>query len=589
MLLRWLLCLILAAATAHANSIQTEPIPPAKLLLRVFAPAIHAPTDSFQTMHSGFLFVPGEGVYAYGTPLGSAGAGVSEQLSIWKLDDTVDVSSDLILNQDVWHTPGLPGGDTLVNPLVPYTMFDVRSDDLFDWADSCLCAYTSDPFMLLDHDSVKTFLLRATLSCYEKVGRVQNVNMIYAVRWDGAFGLDTATLINGYYNAGSPLVQEHASLNLYAPSVVVEDGFYRIFTIEDTAGGRALTLWESADLSRLSAAPATWTAKRKTLGNLQSTHYNLALVDWQLPENDQHWHTTIHSPSPGLYEGFATGALIDNQPVWFGASTDAEHWTTYPAPIIPAGGARPGTPLIDSTIYTVRPLVVQGNDGPYYRLVVSGARDTADSYDWYSTVVDMLQFGPQAPSAPVAVFPVIDTCPVIDLRPTLVWSTSIDPDPGESATYYLHMDDTPSFTSPWVSPPTADTSLLLPDSLGFNQAVWWKVIAADTTGRTSESAPTSFRTFLPGDVDGSGSLSVADLTQLVAFLFRGGQLPCAFVLADTNGDCGVSVSDLTLLVNFLFRGGLPPEAGCSGRQVIIGRFFTPATDSFLVTAQNTLY
>ncbi len=564
-MLRWLVCLILAVATAHADSIQTEPIPSAKLLLRVFGPAIHIPADSFQTMHSGFLSVPGEGIYAYGTPLGSAGAGESEQLSIWRLDDTVDIASDIILDHDVWHTPSLPGGDTLINPLVPFTMFDVRSDALFDWADSCICAYTSDPFMFLDHDSVKTFLVRATMSCYQAAGKVQNVNMIYVVRWDGATGLDTATLINGYYNTGSPVTPEHASLSLYAPSVVAENGFYRIVTIEDTLGGRALALWESADLARLSASPAPWVSRRKVMGSALSTHFDLALLDWPLPDNDQHWHTTIHSPSVGVYEGFATGSLIDNQPVYFGTSADLEHWTTYPQPIIAAGGSRPGSPIIDSTVYTVRPLILGGAEGPYYRLVVSGARDTADSYDWYSTVVDMVKLGPQPPSAPAALFPAGDDCPVIDLQPTFVWSSSFDPDPGESAIYVLHVDDDSSFASPWVSPATADTSLLLPDSLGFNATRWWKVVAADTTGRTSESAPTSFRTFLPGDVDGSGGLSVSDLTQLVAYLFRGSQLPCAFVLADTNGDCGISVSDLTYLVGFLFRGGPPPAAGCMNR------------------------
>lgn len=63
-----------------------------------------------------------------------------------------------------------------------------------------------------------------------------------------------------------------------------------------------------------------------------------------------------------------------------------------------------------------------------------------------------------------------------------------------------------------------------------------------------------------GDVDGGGSITVADLTYLVNLLFRSGpSAPCPEE-ADINGlgGLGITVTDLTYLVNLLFRSGSQP-------------------------------
>ncbi|HOZ07121.1 MAG TPA: M20/M25/M40 family metallo-hydrolase [candidate division Zixibacteria bacterium] len=65
-----------------------------------------------------------------------------------------------------------------------------------------------------------------------------------------------------------------------------------------------------------------------------------------------------------------------------------------------------------------------------------------------------------------------------------------------------------------------------------------------------------------GDVDGSGSVNVADLTYFVAYMFRGGPPPPVLNNADVNGDCELTVADLTALIGYLFRGGPAPVAGC---------------------------
>ena len=68
------------------------------------------------------------------------------------------------------------------------------------------------------------------------------------------------------------------------------------------------------------------------------------------------------------------------------------------------------------------------------------------------------------------------------------------------------------------------------------------------------------QTWICGDVDGSGSIDVGDLTFLVAYLFQSGPTPPVLVAGDVDGSGSIDVGDLTFLVTYLFQGGPPP--GC---------------------------
>jgi len=66
-----------------------------------------------------------------------------------------------------------------------------------------------------------------------------------------------------------------------------------------------------------------------------------------------------------------------------------------------------------------------------------------------------------------------------------------------------------------------------------------------------------------GDANGDGSINIADVVFLVAYLFKGGPAPYPLWKADVNGDCAVTIADVVYLVAYLFKGGPPPKKGCA--------------------------
>ena len=61
-----------------------------------------------------------------------------------------------------------------------------------------------------------------------------------------------------------------------------------------------------------------------------------------------------------------------------------------------------------------------------------------------------------------------------------------------------------------------------------------------------------------GDMNGSSTVDIADLTYLVAYMFKGGPEPASLALANVNGQGEVDIADLTFLVAYMFKSGPAP-------------------------------
>jgi len=150
------------------------------------------------------------------------------------------------------------------------------------------------------------------------------------------------------------------------------------------------------------------------------------------------------------------------------------------------------------------------------------------------------------------------------LIPTFDWTPSISPFVGYSIYYRLTVGLEPDFLFRFETDSLISPQYTWFDSLEVDQFYYWMVVAwvdLDTAVVSTYSDTVSFRTWRPGDIDGSHEVNVTDLTILVAHLFQGGPLD-PIVPGDMNGDCVLNITDLTYLVGYLFQAGPPPGLGC---------------------------
>ncbi len=66
------------------------------------------------------------------------------------------------------------------------------------------------------------------------------------------------------------------------------------------------------------------------------------------------------------------------------------------------------------------------------------------------------------------------------------------------------------------------------------------------------------QSFLCGDADGSGIISIGDAVFLISFIFGGGAAPDPIGAGDADSSGGISIADAVFLVTFIFGGGPAP-------------------------------
>ena len=69
------------------------------------------------------------------------------------------------------------------------------------------------------------------------------------------------------------------------------------------------------------------------------------------------------------------------------------------------------------------------------------------------------------------------------------------------------------------------------------------------------------RWYLPGDIDDSGEIDIADLVALVDWMFAGGNEPYPIDAAQIDGNQSFDIADLVSLVEYMFNDGIPPVGG----------------------------
>lgn len=67
---------------------------------------------------------------------------------------------------------------------------------------------------------------------------------------------------------------------------------------------------------------------------------------------------------------------------------------------------------------------------------------------------------------------------------------------------------------------------------------------------------------VPGDIDVSGEVDIADLIYFVDYSFNGGPVPLIINLADVDGSCAIDIGDIVYLVDYMFTGGDELIMGC---------------------------
>jgi hypothetical protein len=70
--------------------------------------------------------------------------------------------------------------------------------------------------------------------------------------------------------------------------------------------------------------------------------------------------------------------------------------------------------------------------------------------------------------------------------------------------------------------------------------------------------------FIRGDVSCDGSVNLADVSAIAAYVAGAGAVPVVLDAADIDDDGVVHIGDAVLLANFLFSGGAPPAAPYPG-------------------------
>ncbi len=227
---------------------------------------------------------------------------------------------------------------------------------------------------------------------------------------------------------------------------------------------------------------------------------------------------------------------VDDSPDFAGPEVKS-YWTAYGQPSVEVDY------LSDELLY-------------YYR--IQTADDDGALSVWSATYDFWTNWRNDFPSNFDLAFPRDNTFSV-DVYPQLVWNPAEDNDPLDRITYSLVMALDSGFVFKVEFSGIADTVYILTAPLSYETDYWWKVKAVDLYDGTTWSSETfRFKTSVPGDADGNGTVNISDVVFLINYIFAGGAAPNPLLVGDANCSGGINISDAVYLIQYIFAGGPAP-------------------------------
>lgn len=105
------------------------------------------------------------------------------------------------------------------------------------------------------------------------------------------------------------------------------------------------------------------------------------------------------------------------------------------------------------------------------------------------------------------------------------------------------------------------TGVLIVDATGAisGETFNYQLVSTDLAGsEATETFQLKTTAGVPGDANGSGTITVSDAALIIMYIFMGGPPPLSEYGADPDCSGGTSISDAVHLVTYIFSGGLPP-------------------------------
>ncbi len=109
---------------------------------------------------------------------------------------------------------------------------------------------------------------------------------------------------------------------------------------------------------------------------------------------------------------------------------------------------------------------------------------------------------------------------------------------------------------------TYSTGALFIGSLAFDTTGWYQYTFLFSDGvDTVQTPPTPIflQSFIPGDADGSGAVSIADAVFLINYIFAAGPAPVPIDAGDADCSGAISIADAVFLITYIFAGGPAPQ------------------------------